>query len=44
MKTLAFHEGDKRATAAALGVSTRTIHNQMARLKHIGSGPVRHPA
>ena len=35
MKTLAHHGGDKRATAAALGVSTRTIHNQLARLKHL---------
>jgi DNA-binding NtrC family response regulator len=30
-KTLAHFNGDKRATAAALGVSTRTIHNQLAR-------------
>ncbi len=36
MKTLAHEGGDKRATAAALGVSTRTIHNQLARLKHLG--------
>ena len=34
MKTLAHFDGDKRATAAALGVSTRTIHNQLARLRH----------
>ena len=34
MKTLAHEGGDKHATAAALGVSTRTIHNQLARLKH----------
>jgi DNA-binding NtrC family response regulator len=33
MKTLAHFGGDKRATAAALGVSTRTIHNQLARLR-----------
>ena len=36
MKTLAHEGGDKHATAAALGVSTRTIHNQLARLKHLG--------
>ena len=35
IKTLAHYDGDKRATAAALGVSTRTIHNQLARLKHV---------
>jgi DNA-binding NtrC family response regulator len=33
MKTLDHFDGDKRATAAALGVSTRTIHNQLARIK-----------
>jgi DNA-binding NtrC family response regulator len=33
MKTLAHYGGDKRAAAAALGVSTRTVHNQLARLK-----------
>ena len=36
MKTLAHKGGDKHATAAALGVNTRTIHNQLARLKHLG--------
>ncbi len=36
MKTLAHLGGDKHATATALGVSTRTIHNQLARLKHVG--------
>jgi DNA-binding NtrC family response regulator len=35
LKTLAHFAGDKRATAAALGVSTRTIQNQLARLKHV---------
>ena len=35
VKTLAHCNGDKRATAAALGVSTRTIHNQLGRLKHV---------
>jgi two-component system, NtrC family, response regulator AtoC len=35
LKTLAHYGGDKRATAAALGVSTRTIQNQLARLKHV---------
>jgi len=34
LRTLAHYGGDKRATAAALGVSSRTIHNQLARLKH----------
>jgi DNA-binding NtrC family response regulator len=38
MKTLAHYGGDKRAAAAALGVSTRTVHNQLARLKHFGQG------
>lgn len=38
MKTMAHHDGDKRATAAALGVSMRTINNQLARLKHVGHG------
>jgi DNA-binding NtrC family response regulator len=33
VKTLAHFDGDKRAAASALGVSTRTIHNQLARLK-----------
>jgi DNA-binding NtrC family response regulator len=33
LKTLEHFDGDKRATAAALGVSTRTIHNQLARLR-----------
>jgi len=36
-KTLAHFGGDKRATAAALGVSTRTIHNQLARLRQAQS-------
>ena len=35
LQTLKHYGGDKRATAAALGVSTRTIHNQLARLKHV---------
>ena len=38
MKTLAHFGGDKRATATALGVSTRTIHNQLARLRHARPG------
>jgi len=33
LKTLDHFDGDKRATAAALGVSTRTIHNQLRRMK-----------
>ncbi|NUS38140.1 MAG: sigma-54-dependent Fis family transcriptional regulator [Lysobacter sp.] len=33
LRTLAHFDGDKRATAAALGVSPRTIHNQLARLR-----------
>jgi DNA-binding NtrC family response regulator len=33
LKTLEHVDGDKRATAAELGVSTRTIHNQLARLR-----------
>lgn len=37
LKTLEHFDGDKRATAAALGVSTRTIHNQLARLRMRGS-------
>ena len=37
LKTLAHFDGDKRATAAALGVSSRTIHNQLARLKPSGT-------
>ncbi|MFL6592523.1 MAG: sigma-54-dependent transcriptional regulator [Luteimonas sp.] len=36
LKTLEHFDGDRRATASALGVSTRTIHNQLARLKHVG--------
>lgn len=39
MKTLAHHGDDKRATAAALGVSTRTVRNQLARMKYFGDGP-----
>ena len=39
MKTLAHYDGDKRATAAALGVSSRTIHNQLARLRHAAPQP-----
>lgn len=31
-KTLAFHGGDKTATARSLGVSVRTIHNHLARM------------
>jgi DNA-binding NtrC family response regulator len=34
-KTLAHFDGDKRAAATTLGVSTRTIHNQLARLKAV---------
>ncbi|MCL6710973.1 sigma-54 dependent transcriptional regulator [Pseudomonas sp. R2.Fl] len=30
-KTLAFHAGDKTATARALGISVRTVHNHLAR-------------
>ena len=36
LRTLDHFGGDKRAAAAALGVSTRTIHNQLARMKHVG--------
>jgi len=32
-KTLAFHGGDKTATARSLGISVRTVHNHLAR-KH----------
>jgi len=39
MKTLAHYDGDKRATAAALGVSSRTVHNQLARLRHAAPQP-----
>ncbi len=35
-KTLAFHGGDKTATARSLGVSVRTIHNHLARNSHDG--------
>ncbi|MDB6164132.1 MAG: sigma-54 dependent transcriptional regulator [Xanthomonadaceae bacterium] len=35
LKTLKHYHGDKRATAAALGVSARTVHNQLARLKQL---------
>jgi DNA-binding NtrC family response regulator len=44
LKTLAYYGGDKRATADALGVSTRTIQNQLARLKHVDArhGGTRH--
>jgi DNA-binding NtrC family response regulator len=38
VRTLEHFGGDKRATAAALGVSTRTIHNQLARMKHFAPG------
>jgi DNA-binding NtrC family response regulator len=41
LRTLAHHRGDKRAAAASLGVSTRTIRNQLARLKHVGEAGVR---
>ncbi|HET6434580.1 MAG TPA: sigma-54 dependent transcriptional regulator [Xanthomonadaceae bacterium] len=37
LKTLEHFDGDKRAAAAALGVSTRTIHNQLARLRMRGN-------
>ena len=37
LRTLAHFHGDKRRTAAALGVSTRTIHNQLARLRQLGA-------
>lgn len=30
-RTLAFHQGDKTATARSLGVSVRTVHNHLAR-------------
>jgi DNA-binding NtrC family response regulator len=39
MKTLEHFGGDKRAAASALGVSTRTIHNQLARMRHGGAQP-----
>jgi DNA-binding NtrC family response regulator len=32
-KTLAYHNNDKSATARTLGVSVRTIHNQLARYR-----------
>jgi DNA-binding NtrC family response regulator len=35
LKTLEHCNGDKRATAATLGVSARTVHNQLARLKSL---------
>jgi len=35
-RTLAFHRGDKTATARTLGVSVRTIHNHVARRRHGG--------
>ena len=35
LKTLAHHNNDKSATARTLGVSVRTIHNQLARLRQI---------
>nr|WP_225540849.1 sigma-54 dependent transcriptional regulator [Xanthomonas sp. XNM01] len=35
-RTLAFHGGDKTATARSLGVSVRTIHNQLARSRGHG--------
>lgn len=37
LKTLAHYNNDKTATARALGVSVRTIHNQLARLAGVGS-------
>jgi DNA-binding NtrC family response regulator len=43
LKTLEHYGGDRRAAAAALGVSTRTIHNQLARLKHVGAEARRLP-
>lgn len=33
-KTLAYHNNDKSATARALGVSVRTIHNHLGRLRN----------
>jgi DNA-binding NtrC family response regulator len=42
MKTLAHFDGDKRATAKALGVSTRTIHNQLARGRTVDTTRPRH--
>jgi DNA-binding NtrC family response regulator len=44
LKTLTHFDGDKRAAAAALGVSTRTIHNQLARLKHLAAAGRTDPA
>lgn len=34
LRTLEHFGGEKRSTARALGVSARTIHNQLARLQH----------
>jgi len=39
LKTLEHFSGDKRAAADALGVSTRTIHNQLARMKQPATLP-----
>ncbi|NYZ63998.1 sigma-54-dependent transcriptional regulator [Luteimonas deserti] len=41
LKTLAHFNNDKTATARALGVSVRTIHNQLARLGARGDGSPR---
>jgi len=38
-KTLAYHNNDKSATARALGVSVRTIHNHLGRLRRRRSEP-----
>ena len=35
-RTLAFHGGDKTATARSLGVSVRTVHNHLARKRRHG--------
>lgn len=37
-KTLAYHGNDKSATARALGVSVRTIHNHLERARRDGDG------
>jgi DNA-binding NtrC family response regulator len=44
LKTLDHFDGDKHATAAALGVSTRTIHNQLARLKQSAMPGLQEPS
>jgi len=35
-RTLAFHDGDKTATARTLGISVRTVHNHLARSRRHG--------